>query len=82
MHRGREQIEDLLRRRLAAPQRIRELIEDLDSDTFARRESASRELEAMGDEAEEVLRREFARRKPSEVRNRIENILAKFDKTR
>jgi RNA polymerase sigma factor (sigma-70 family) len=61
----------------ARDRRIRGLIADLDSDSFARREAASRELAACGDEATPALRLALAGRPSAEARKRLEDLLAK-----
>lgn len=70
-------LRDRLRPAAAVPaDKLHKLIEDLDSETFARRESASAELAALGERAFAAL--EAARKaKPSaESRRRIEDLLA------
>jgi hypothetical protein len=59
----------------ANPERLRQLIADLDSEKFAVREAASHELERLGDEAEPALRRALADRPSLETRRRLEPLL-------
>jgi hypothetical protein len=59
--------------------RISELIASLDSDQFAERESAQRELEKLQDLAEEELAKTLARQPSLEARKRIEFLLDKLD---
>lgn len=60
----------------ATPERIRALVGDLDHSTFARRDAASRELTALGLQAEAELRRALADKQTSvEARSRIELLL-------
>jgi hypothetical protein len=55
------------------------LIDDLDSDTYARREKATEQLERLGGVAGLALH-DTLKRKPSlELRRRVENLLAKLD---
>jgi RNA polymerase sigma factor (sigma-70 family) len=56
-------------------QRIERLIADLDSDDFAVRQRASRELERSAAEAEPALLRALARGPSAEVRRRVEALL-------
>jgi WD40 repeat protein len=60
-------------------ERINRLLADLDSDKFAVREKAVRELEAMGDATEPALRKVLSGKASSEVRRRVEGILGKLD---
>jgi RNA polymerase sigma factor (sigma-70 family) len=55
------------------------LLADLDSDEFAVRERAGRDLEALGDAGEPALRRVLAGRPSPEVRRRLEPILEGWD---
>jgi RNA polymerase sigma factor (sigma-70 family) len=59
------------------PERIRQLIADLDSPTFKKREAATRELERLGRRAETALR-EAEERGSAEVKRRIKRILARL----
>ena len=67
-----------VRRQVPVPRddrRVRQLVTDLDSDTFTVREKASAELTKMGASVDFVLRQAL-REKPSlEVRRRIEDVL-------
>jgi hypothetical protein len=56
--------------------RIRELITDLDSDDFARREKASEVLEKLGEAAEPALRQALEGGPSVEARRRLEKLLA------
>jgi WD40 repeat protein len=58
------------------PGRVRKSIADLDSEDFATREAASRELERLGSEAEAELRQAQATGPPPEARKRLEALLA------
>ncbi len=55
--------------------RLRALLDDLDSDSFAKRESASKTLAAMGKPVEGRLRRAMADAKSVETRHRLRNLL-------
>jgi hypothetical protein len=54
---------------------IRQLIGDLDSDRFARREAASAKLAKLGEEAEPVLRAALADNPSQEVKRRLDTLL-------
>jgi hypothetical protein len=74
----------LLRERLrpAAPadgRRVERLVADLDADEFAAREAASRELAALGQQAEAALRREVARPASTEAKRRAERLLTRLE---
>jgi RNA polymerase sigma factor (sigma-70 family) len=58
------------------PKRIQQLIADLDSESFAARESAARELRAVGEEAEPALRRALKEAPSAEARKRLDALLA------
>lgn len=60
--------------------RIAQLIADLDSDTFAVREKATRELEVMGETAESALRKVLADKPSLEVRRRIEPMVKDLER--
>jgi RNA polymerase sigma factor (sigma-70 family) len=60
-------------------QRVASLIADLDSDRFAVRERASRELEQAGPAAEAGLRRALAAEPSPEARRRLEGLLQKLE---
>lgn len=64
------------------PQRIARLIAELDSDEFAVREAASKELETIGRQAEAALRRAQATGGSPEARRRIGRLLARLRPTR
>ncbi|HEY7428606.1 MAG TPA: WD40 repeat domain-containing protein [Gemmataceae bacterium] len=58
--------------------RVKELLADLDSDTFMVREKASRELGKLGIAAEPLLRRALAEKPTLELRRRIKLLLAEI----
>jgi WD40 repeat protein len=60
----------------ANPERLRQLIADLDNDRFAVREQATQELTIQGAAAVSMLRRVLAGSPPEEVRQRVEAVLA------
>jgi WD40 repeat protein len=62
------------------PMRLAKLLADLDSDDFETREAASKALEALGPDAEGALRRALGQAPSAEVRQRVEELLAKFEK--
>jgi WD40 repeat protein len=70
-------LRDRLRRAAAAEDQVRRLIADLDDDTFAVREKASRELDNLGPEAVIALRLALQGSPSAEARARIERALAK-----
>jgi dipeptidyl aminopeptidase/acylaminoacyl peptidase len=59
------------------PERIRQLMAELDSDRYAMREKAREELERLGEIAEPYLRRVLTERPTLEVRRRVERLLEK-----
>jgi hypothetical protein len=74
----------LLRQRLPKAVRvdaakIARLLADLDSDQFAVREKASRELQGLGMAAEAAVRRALRQDASLEMRRRLEQILAKLE---
>jgi WD40 repeat protein len=62
--------------------RIDRLLAELDSDAFAVREKAARQLAALGEAAEAALRKVLAGKPSSEVRRRAEELLAALDLAR
>jgi hypothetical protein len=75
-----DQAVSLLRERLkpaqaADPQRLRPLLADLDSEQFAVREKARRELAGLGDLAEPALRQALADKPTLETRRQIQALL-------
>jgi WD40 repeat protein len=60
----------------ADPQRVRQLIANLDSSEFARREAANHELEELGDQVRPSLRKALEGKPPLEQRKRLEALLA------
>lgn len=61
-----------------APERLVQLITDLDSDQFAVRDQAMRELEELGELAEAALRKLLAGKPSLEARRRAEQLLEKL----
>ena len=61
------------------PQKLAQLMTDLDSNVFVTRKKANEELEKLGDLAEGVLRDALNGKPSAEVRQRVEAILAKLD---
>jgi hypothetical protein len=59
------------------PGRVDHLLRDLDSNQFAERQRATRELEQLGELAEAALRKALAGNPSLEVRQRIERLLNK-----
>jgi WD40 repeat protein len=59
------------------PERLDKLITDLESDRFADRQKATRELEDLGELAEPALRVALARKPPLEASRRLERLLAR-----
>src|SRR5579883_301079 len=58
------------------PRRVAQRIADLDSEEFAMREAATKELAALGERAEPALRQALKDRPSLEVRKRLEGLLA------
>ncbi len=66
--------------RAVDPERLARLLKDLDSDEFTVRESASRELEKLGDVARPAVRQALAHRGLSlEMRRRLEALSTALD---
>jgi RNA polymerase sigma factor (sigma-70 family) len=61
-----------------ADAKLAALLDDLDSDTFAKREEAARQIRAYGSKAESALRRTLAKPPSLEMRRRIENLLSEM----
>jgi RNA polymerase sigma factor (sigma-70 family) len=57
---------------------VKKLIADLDSDQFAMRSNASKELQRLGEQAEPVLRQALANDPSPEMQKRLEQLLAKL----
>jgi RNA polymerase sigma factor (sigma-70 family) len=64
---------------VVGPERLAALIADLDSEQFATREQASKELQRIGEPARPALRQALARDPSLEVRRRIEALLDQLD---
>jgi len=62
------------------PQRLAQLLADLDDRQFETRRRASEALEKLGELAEDALRAALARTPPLEVRQRLEKILAEIER--
>jgi WD40 repeat protein len=60
--------------------RLAKLLAELDSDDFETREAASKELATLGPDSEGALRRALDQAPSVEVRQRIEELLAQFQK--
>jgi WD40 repeat protein len=60
----------------ADPKRVRQWVAELDSERFAARDEASRELEKLEGQAESALRQALAEKPTPEVRKRVEALLA------
>jgi WD40 repeat protein len=58
------------------PKRIEKLLADLDSDRFATREAANKELQSLAEQIEPILRRTLEGQPSPEVRKRIQGLLA------
>jgi RNA polymerase sigma factor (sigma-70 family) len=86
LHTTPEQTVALFRRHLrpiAAPdaQRVKRLLADLDAEAFAVREKATKELEAMGESAEGLLRQATQGAPSIELRRRVESLLDRISET-
>jgi WD40 repeat protein len=64
----------------ADPRRVARLIAGLDSEEFATRERAARELEALGESAGPALRKAVAGGPSAEVRRRVAHLLDQVDR--
>jgi RNA polymerase sigma factor (sigma-70 family) len=60
----------------ADPEKVRQLITDLDSDRFAVRAAAAKELSGLGERIEPALRQALEGKLSAEVRKRVEALLA------
>jgi hypothetical protein len=60
------------------PARVRKLISELDHEEFRHRDAASRQLSAMGLESEAIVRTALAETGSTEVRRRLDMLLAQF----
>jgi RNA polymerase sigma factor (sigma-70 family) len=65
----------------ADPGRVRQLVDALDSDQFARRQKAAAELAELADRAADDLRREARQASSAEVRRTLGEILENLDAT-
>jgi WD40 repeat protein len=63
----------------AEPLRVGQLLADLNSDRFAAREQASRELEKLGESAGPLLRKAWSDHPAPETRRRVERLLEKLE---
>jgi WD40 repeat protein len=63
------------------PERLTRLVADLDSESFAVRRRAGRDLEELGEVAEPALRRVLASGPSAEVRRQVEGLLEKLPLT-
>jgi hypothetical protein len=61
-----------------SPERLAQLLANLDSDEFATREQATKEMEALGDTAEPALRTALEKSPSAEARRRIDRLLARL----
>jgi RNA polymerase sigma factor (sigma-70 family) len=62
-----------------APDKLKQLIADLDAAQFKKRDAATKELEKLGVLAEPALRAALADRPPLEIKNRLERLLKLLD---
>lgn len=62
------------------PEKVKRLVGQLDHPTFRAREQASRELTQLGEQIEPLLRTALASGPPSEARQRLESLIAAFEK--
>jgi RNA polymerase sigma factor (sigma-70 family) len=58
-----------------SPEKLNQLIADLDSEQFKKREAATKELEKIGPLAEQALRAALANKPALEMKNRLERLL-------
>jgi hypothetical protein len=65
---------------VVSKERLRQLIADLESDTFLVRERATEVLGKLGDEAAPAMRRALADKPALETRKRLENLLQRVEK--
>jgi RNA polymerase sigma factor (sigma-70 family) len=63
----------------ADPKRVARLMADLDSDVFAVRQKATKELQEMGEGALPALRKALASQSALELRRRVEQMLERLD---
>jgi RNA polymerase sigma factor (sigma-70 family) len=63
----------------ADPQRVRRLLQDLDSSSFAVRDKATAELGQLADRAVPVLQRALAAAPALEIRRRLEQVLSRLE---
>jgi RNA polymerase sigma factor (sigma-70 family) len=63
----------------AAPERLAQLLKDLEDDRFAVRKRATEEFERLGFEAEPALRKKLTGRPSAEASRRIKAVLTKLD---
>jgi hypothetical protein len=61
------------------PKRLTQLVANLESDRFRVRQKAAQELEILAEQAEGTLRQKLQEKVPLEVRQRIEQLLAKLE---
>src|SRR5581483_2422778 len=64
--------------RVAEAERLARLIADLDSDEFAVRERATRELAGLGEQAAPVLREALKKSPSPEARRRMQDLLGRL----
>jgi hypothetical protein len=68
---------------IASKERVSQLIDELNSDDFQKREQASKDLESLGDVIEPVITKALAGFLPSlEVRRRLERLMDKLNENR
>jgi RNA polymerase sigma factor (sigma-70 family) len=64
------------------PKKVKQLIADLDSDEFKKRESAAKELEDLGEAVESAMRDALAAKPSLEVTRRLERLLKRLEDQR